>query len=224
MAWTAPATATVGQILTAAFMNAQLRDNMLLTAPSLVTTDGDMVVATAANTLKRLAAFSGDFLLHELGAWEISIAALTTNDGVGGASAGLAEIKVPVTQAEAEAGTNTRFSFWSSERVKQAIAALGDQAAKAYCQITAAGVLAATSKNVASITDVAAGDRTVVWDTDFGNTTYSVGHALLEENISGGQSQVYNSSILAATMKHRIYNEGVNLEDQLTSLVALGDQ
>jgi len=105
-------------------MNAQLRDNMLLTAPSLVTTDGDMVVATAVNTLKRLAAFSGDVLLHELGAWEVDISALTTNDAVGGASAGVAEIKTPVTQAEAEAGTNTRFSLWSSERVKQAIAAL----------------------------------------------------------------------------------------------------
>ena len=80
-------------------------------------------MATAANVLKRLAAFFGDVLLQELGAWELDISALTTDDGVGGASAGVAEIKVPVTQAEAEAGTNTRFSFWSSERVKQAIAA-----------------------------------------------------------------------------------------------------
>ncbi len=127
MAWTAPATATVGQILTAAFMNAQLRDNMLLTAPSLVTTDGDIVVATAANTLKRLAAFSGDVLLQELGAWELDISALTTNDTVGGASAGVAEIKVPMTQAEAEAGTGTRFSLVSPQRIKQAIDA-GSQA------------------------------------------------------------------------------------------------
>ena len=76
MAWTAPATATVGQILTAAFLNAQLRDNMLLTAPSLVTTDGDIVVATAANALKRLAAMgSGDTFLHEIGGLEDDVSA-----------------------------------------------------------------------------------------------------------------------------------------------------
>lgn len=209
MAWTAPATATVGQILTAAFMNTQLRDNMLQTAPALVTTDGDMLVATAANTLKRLAAFSGDVLLQELGAWELDISALTTNDTVGGASAGVAEIKVPVTQAEAEAGTNTRFSLWSSQRVKQAIDALSGvtqatQAeaeaesnvnkylppdlirhspgiAKGWAQIATAGTLNSPSHNVASITDTGTGDRTVVWDTDFSGSVYSA-HASTNED------------------------------------------
>lgn len=76
MAWTAPATATVGQILTAAFMNAQLRDNMLQTAPALVTTLGDIVVTTAANTLKRLAAFTaGDVGKHEIGMLEADVSA-----------------------------------------------------------------------------------------------------------------------------------------------------
>jgi hypothetical protein len=126
MAWTAPATATVGQILTAAFMNAQLRDNMLLTVPSVVTTDGDIGVATAANAVERwpLLTATNRFVKHEYGGNEFDQSAVTTNDVIGGASAGLMEIKVPVTQAEAEAGTGTRFSLWSPARVKQAIDAL----------------------------------------------------------------------------------------------------
>ena len=125
MAWTTPKTWASGYVVLAADLNTHLRDNLNMTAPALVTTDGDIVVATAANALKRLnATGSGDTFIHEVGAWELDISALTTNDTVGGASAGVAEIKVPVTQAEAEGGTNTRFSLWSAARVKQAIQAL----------------------------------------------------------------------------------------------------
>ena len=126
MAWTAPKTWSVGEILTKALLDVQLRDNLLQTAPALVTTDGDIVVATAANALKRLAAMgSGDTFIMEVGAWELDISALTTNDTVGGASAGVAEIKTPVTQAEAQGGSGTRYSLWSPTRVKEAIDALG---------------------------------------------------------------------------------------------------
>jgi hypothetical protein len=124
MAFTSIPTVSTGDIATAAWANTYLKNNFAETAPGLVGADGELVVATAANALKKLTAFSGDLLLHELGAWELNISALTTNDTVGGASAGVAEIKTPVTQAEAEAGSNTRFSLWSSLRVKQAIAAL----------------------------------------------------------------------------------------------------
>ncbi len=91
MAWTAPATATVGQILTAAFWNAQVRSNILLTAPSLITADGEMVIGTAANTLKALDVMGAlDVFLHEAGGLEADVSAF---DGVplidGGATTNL---------------------------------------------------------------------------------------------------------------------------------------
>ena len=55
MAWTAPRTWVVGEVVTAALGNVHWRDNLLQTAPALVTTKGDIVVATAANTIARLA-------------------------------------------------------------------------------------------------------------------------------------------------------------------------
>jgi hypothetical protein len=54
MVWTAPKTWTIGEVLTAANMNAQLRDNLLETMVAKVTTAGDIVYATAANALARL--------------------------------------------------------------------------------------------------------------------------------------------------------------------------
>ena len=54
MAWTAPRTWVVGEVLTAALLNTHLRDNLLETAPAKVTTAEDILVATAGNALKRL--------------------------------------------------------------------------------------------------------------------------------------------------------------------------
>ncbi len=55
MTWQAPATAVTGDIITAAFWNTNGRDNLNETAPAKVTTAGDLVYATGANALARLA-------------------------------------------------------------------------------------------------------------------------------------------------------------------------
>ncbi len=55
MAWTAPRTWVTGENVTAALMNVHVRDNFLVTAPAQVTTAGDIVYATGANALTRLA-------------------------------------------------------------------------------------------------------------------------------------------------------------------------
>ena len=55
MAWTAPRTWVSGETVTAALMNTHVRDNFNMTAPAVVTTKGDLVAATAANTITRLA-------------------------------------------------------------------------------------------------------------------------------------------------------------------------
>lgn len=55
MAWTAPRSWVTSELVTAAIMNTHVRDNLLQTAPALVTTKGDIVAATGANALARVA-------------------------------------------------------------------------------------------------------------------------------------------------------------------------
>jgi hypothetical protein len=55
MAYTAYRTWTTGEIVTAALMNEQVKDNGLLTAPAVMTTQGDILIASGANTPIRLA-------------------------------------------------------------------------------------------------------------------------------------------------------------------------
>jgi len=125
MGYTVIPTIVTADIATAAWGNTHLKDNFAQTAPGLAANDGEVWIATGPNAGEMVAILdSSNFLKHDFGGWEFDLSALTTNDGVGGASAGVAEIKVPVTQAEAEAGTGTRFSFWSPQRAKQAIDAL----------------------------------------------------------------------------------------------------
>ena len=54
MAWTAPQTWTTGQIVTAADMNGDIRDNMLETAPAKASAAGDIFYATGANAIAKL--------------------------------------------------------------------------------------------------------------------------------------------------------------------------
>ena len=63
MAWTAPRTWVAAETLTAALLNTHVRDNLLESAPAKVTTKGDLVVATAANSLTRLAVGSNGAVL-----------------------------------------------------------------------------------------------------------------------------------------------------------------
>lgn len=55
MAWTSPRTWVAGETVTAALMNTHVRDNLLETTPAKVTTQGDIVYATGANAIARLA-------------------------------------------------------------------------------------------------------------------------------------------------------------------------
>src|SRR3990167_4205296 len=55
MAWTAPRTWVTAELVTAALLNAHVRDNLLESAAAKVTTKGDIVAATGANALARIA-------------------------------------------------------------------------------------------------------------------------------------------------------------------------
>src|SRR3990167_3647383 len=64
MAWTSPRTWVTGETVTAALLNTHVRDN--LNALMVVTTKGDIAVATAAQTLTRLAVGAdGDVLVSD---------------------------------------------------------------------------------------------------------------------------------------------------------------
>ncbi len=77
-AWVAPRTWVVGEPLTAAELNEQLRDNMLQTGPAKVTTQGDVLYASGANALARLAISGngGKYLRANAGATAIEYAAV----------------------------------------------------------------------------------------------------------------------------------------------------
>ena len=51
MAWTAPRTWVTGETVTAALLNAHVRDNLLETSAATVTTAGDVAFADAANSM-----------------------------------------------------------------------------------------------------------------------------------------------------------------------------
>ena len=55
MAWTTPKTWASGYIVLAADLNTHLRDNLNVTAPAVMTTAGDIIYASGANTPARLA-------------------------------------------------------------------------------------------------------------------------------------------------------------------------
>jgi|SRR3990167_1109427 len=63
MSWTTPRTWTVGEVPTAAIFNAHVRDNESEFMAAKVTTAGDIVQATGANALARLAVGSNAYLL-----------------------------------------------------------------------------------------------------------------------------------------------------------------
>lgn len=205
MAYSTPTTRATGYVVTAANWN-EFVNNFIAMAPEVFTTNGDVYVASGANVGVRIAAFTSSTgtLKHEVGGMEFDASAVTTNDAIGGASSGVLEVKTPVTQAEAEGGTNTRFSLFSSLRVAQAIAALGNpvvaQAAqsalegetnentygppdllrhspgvtKGYLRIATDGASFSGAYNVAGVCDQATGRRVISWCDDFTSAAYSV--------------------------------------------------
>jgi hypothetical protein len=55
MAWTTPKTWASGYVVLAADLNTHLRDNLNMTAPAVMSAQGDIVIASGANTPIRLA-------------------------------------------------------------------------------------------------------------------------------------------------------------------------
>lgn len=65
MAWSAPITWTVNQTVTSTQLNAQIRDNMLETAPAKATASGRFFATTGVNTIAERQILSADVLTQE---------------------------------------------------------------------------------------------------------------------------------------------------------------
>ena len=151
MAWTTPKTWASGYVVLAADLNTHLRDNLNVTAPAVLTTAGDILYASGANTPARLAKSTtstqylantgtsnapawneaalatgvSGLLPHENGGLEFDASAVTTGDTIVGQSSGVMGLETALTQGQAEAGTDTQVRGVTAQRIKQAIDALG---------------------------------------------------------------------------------------------------
>ena len=116
------------------------------------------------------------------------------------------------TQAAIEAETDEA-TYVSPNRARNS-----PGVAKAYCQITGPGALAAGSYNVTSVTDTGTGDRTIVWNTDFSSADYSVVGALESLGHFYVDTHAVGSVHLTTT------NTANTITDRASGQAAFGDQ
>jgi len=150
LAWTTPKTWASGYVVLAADLNTHLRDNLNVTAPAVMTTAGDIIYASGANTPARLAKSTtstqylantgtsnipawnevalttgvSGILPHENGGLEFDASSVTTGDTIVGQSSGVMGLETAMSQAQAEAGTDTQVRGVTAQRLSQSIAAL----------------------------------------------------------------------------------------------------
>ncbi len=125
MAYSAMDIEVAGYVITASDWN-KIPNNFALTLPGLVDADGQIAVATGANATKKLLAMdSSDTFIHEVGGLEADVSTISTGDILVGQSAGVIGIETPMTQAQAEAGSETQVRGVTAERLKQAVDSLG---------------------------------------------------------------------------------------------------
>jgi len=124
---------------------------------------------------------------------------------------------VAATQAEMEAGSSTT-AYVTPGRTQH-----HPGIAKAYCRVATAGTLATGDYNVSSITDEGTGDRTIVWDTDFGDALYSF--FVLQKDAAAVATGLDVSALATGSFRYVSYNaESDAAADFFQHVVAFGDQ
>jgi hypothetical protein len=125
---------------------------------------------------------------------------------------------VAATQAEMEAASATGDAAFVTPGRTQ----YHPGVAKAWVQVPANGVIttsASNSYNVASVTDNGTGDRTVVVDTDFSNTTYCA----LSSAGDNTDLSLRTADYATGSWNFKVY-DGSSLIDKLCASAAFGDQ
>jgi len=120
MAYTVMATQVAGYVVLASDWN-EIVNNFIEMVPDKFTADGEVAIGTGANALEVVAILdSSNRMKHEYGGMEFDASAITTGGTVVGQSSGVMGIETPMTQAQAEAGTDTQVRGITAQRVKQA--------------------------------------------------------------------------------------------------------
>ena len=176
MAWTAPRTWVVGEVVTKALLDEQLRDNLLAidqhshsgSAGDGGTSLGNLVKETFTDASAPGAPGNGLTVFYTVSG------RLKYRAGAAGADTTLADendlhaAQVQADQAAMEAETNED-TYVPPDLVRHS-----PGVAKAYCQVASDGSLQADSYNITSAAKDATGQYTITWDTDFTNNNYAV--------------------------------------------------
>ena len=144
--------------------------------------------------------------------WDIDDDRLTVGDGVGTQTLGPGQ---RATQAQVEAETA------GAVYVPPDLLKNSPGVAKGWCQIAALGTLSSPSYNVASVTDTAAGDRTIVWGTDFSTAVYSCMGAIGQD---AGADHIATYGVFAVGSVQHLTRQNGALTDLLSCSAAFGDQ
>ena len=129
----------------------------------------------------------------------------------------LSSTTAAATQAEMEAGSLTNV-YVSPGRTQY-----HPGVAKAWCRITSAGLIVSGDYNVASITDHATGNRSIVWDTDFADTNYICVTGIYGASEDDGKISENQGSIATGSIQV-IIRKDTSTADIDTAAAAFGDQ
>ncbi len=183
MAWTAPRTWVTGETVTAALMNAHIKDNFLETSAATVTTAGDIAFADAANSMgNRLAIGAAN-------------SHLTVND------AGTAPVWRGIA-TDADTGSNTEttttyeplgpgmgWGFAGEIEVTVTTGTIALVLFKARLSNTTAGSLTIMSYSVSGATTVSALDtHAILYETSVANDTAEFGGFDLRTGLTAGSN------------------------------------
>jgi hypothetical protein len=118
------------------------------------------------------------------------------------------------TQAAIEAETN-EYTYAPPDIIKYS-----PGVAKGYVAIAANGASHDSDYNVDTVTDVAAGNRTIVWDVDFSGTNY-IGVSTVD---SGTDNMISNNVLAAGSLGHHVRHKTTGDVDVASFTVAFGEQ
>lgn len=199
MAWTAPRTWVTGETVTAALMNAHIRDNFLETSAATVTTAGDLVYADAANSMgTRLAIGATHSLLVSDGSIPVwGTVGFDSGDAsyVSAPSPGDPSTYQPLTSTNWGSGTDVAVTVTTSNRARVDLyAGLQNNAVGAITNLSYAvsGATTTASSDIRAIRyeSSVANDLATFGGWDYATLTAGSNVFTVEANVTAGVSTI----------------------------------
>lgn len=207
MAWTAPRTWVTGELVTASIMNTHVRDNLLESATAKVTTAGDIVYATAANALSRLAlGTAGKVMIAGASAptWGVDTIGIraTNNTGLASGTGAGVEIGYDATNAFVQGYNRTAAAYIGLALSGMALSVTTNAIERLRIESTGAMSLAAPTSGVGitvlgggiAVTGNGTYSGHLVLTTSSGSTSYAVAFGSAGDSVGVGQDvAIYKS-------------------------------